>query len=129
MAAKATAARYPKDERFCSCPHMNLTRQSSSSKIRLRGQAPSGSGFTRADMMLHFAYGSNMSRAQMGARCPGARALGTATLRHWRFLIGLAGHRSIMPRPGAVVHGVLWRLGPRQFAAINAYERIDSGLC
>jgi hypothetical protein len=79
-------------------------------------------------MMLHFAYGSNMSRAQMGARCPGARALGAATLAHWRFIIGPAGHGSIVPRPGAIVHGVLWRLGVRDLAAINAYESIDSGL-
>ena len=79
-------------------------------------------------MTLHFAYGSNMSRAQMRARCPGARALGTATLDHWRFIIGIAGHGSIAPRPGAVVHGVLWRVGVRDLAAINAYENIDSGL-
>ena len=79
-------------------------------------------------MTLHFAYGSNMSRAQMGARCAGARALGTATLRHWRFVVGVEGHGSIVPRPGAVVHGVLWWVGPRELAAINAYENIDSGL-
>jgi hypothetical protein len=79
-------------------------------------------------MTLHFAYGSNMSRAQMGKRCPGARALGTATLRHWRFVIGAEGHGSIAPRPGALVHGVLWWVGPRELAAINAYENIDSGL-
>jgi hypothetical protein len=30
---------------------------------------------------LHFAYGSNMSRALMGARCPGATALGSRRLR------------------------------------------------
>ena len=79
-------------------------------------------------MTLHFAYGSNMSRAQMGARCPGARALGTATLPHWQFVIGVEGHGSILPRPGAIVHGVLWRLGARDLAAINAYENINSGL-
>jgi hypothetical protein len=79
-------------------------------------------------MMLHFAYGSNMSRAQMGARCPGARALGTATLDNWRFVIGREGHGSILPWPGAIVHGVLWRVGARELAAINAYENIDSGL-
>ena len=27
-----------------------------------------------------------------------------------------------------MVHGVLWRLGPRDLAAINAYESLDSGL-
>jgi AIG2-like family len=79
-------------------------------------------------MTLHFAYGSNMSRAQMTARCPGASALGTATLEHWRFVIGPGGHGSIVPRPGEVVHGVLWRLGARDIAAINSYEGIDSGL-
>jgi hypothetical protein len=79
-------------------------------------------------MMLHFAYGSNMSRAQMGARCPGARALGTATLKHWRFVIGVEGHGSIARWPGAIVHGVLWRVGARDLAAINAYENLDAGL-
>jgi hypothetical protein len=79
-------------------------------------------------MTLHFAYGSNMSRAQMGVRCPGARALGTATLKHWRFIIGVDGHGSIAPQPGAIVRGVLWRVGVRDLAAINAYENLDSGL-
>ena len=79
-------------------------------------------------MILHFAYGSNMSRVQMGARCPGASALGTATLRHWRFIIGPQGHGSIVPRPGGMVHGVLWRVGARELAAINAYEGVDIGL-
>jgi hypothetical protein len=79
-------------------------------------------------MTLHFAYGSNMSRAQMGARCPGARALGTATLDHWRFIIGPQGHGSIVPAPGVCVRGVLWRLGARDMAAINAYEAVDTGL-
>jgi hypothetical protein len=79
-------------------------------------------------MTLHFAYGSNMSRAQMGARCPGAKALGTAILEHWRFIIGVEGHGSIVSQPGAIVHGVLWRVGPREIAAINAYENLDTGL-
>ena len=79
-------------------------------------------------MTLHFAYGSNMSRALMGARCPGASVLGTAILAHWRFIIGVAGHGSIAPCPGAMVHGVLWRLDVRDVAAINAYENLDSGL-
>jgi hypothetical protein len=79
-------------------------------------------------MTLHFAYGSNMSRALMGRRCPGARALGTATLKHWRFVIGVEGHGSIAPWPGALVHGVLWGVGVRDLAAINAYENLDSGL-
>ena len=80
-------------------------------------------------MMLHFAYGSNMSRAQMGVRCPGAKALGTATLRalavRHRGAVAMARSRRA---PGAFVHGVLWRVGARDLAAINAYENLDSGL-
>jgi hypothetical protein len=79
-------------------------------------------------MTLHFAYGSNMSRALMGARCRGAEAVGIATLSGWRFVINPEGFGSIAPRPGGCVHGVLWRLSARDLAAINAYESVDSGL-
>jgi hypothetical protein len=77
---------------------------------------------------LHFAYGSNMSRPLMGMRCPGATALGTATLVGWRFVVIREGFGSIAPQPGRVVHGVLWRLALRDLAAVNAYECLDSGL-
>jgi hypothetical protein len=77
---------------------------------------------------LHFAYGSNMSRALMSGRCPGAEALGTATLFGWRFIINPEGFGSIALRPGGRVHGVLWWLSARDLAAINAYESVDSGL-
>ena len=79
-------------------------------------------------MTLHFAYGSNMSRALMQARCPRAEAIGTATLSGWRFLINPEGFGSIAPHPGERVYGVLWRLSARDLAAVNAYESVDSGL-
>lgn len=79
-------------------------------------------------MTLHFAYGSNMSRALMRRRCPGARALGPARLDGWRFVIMREGYASIVPAPGAAVHGVVWRLSPRDLAALNAYENLDRGL-
>ena len=69
-----------------------------------------------------------MSRAMMGARCPGATALGTATLHDWRFIIGVEGYASMVRQPGSIIHGVLWRLTPRDLAAVNAYERVDDGL-
>jgi gamma-glutamylcyclotransferase (GGCT)/AIG2-like uncharacterized protein YtfP len=78
--------------------------------------------------MLHFAYGSNMSRALMGARCPAAEALGTATLSGWRFVINPEGFGSLAPQQGSLVHGVLWRLTARDLAAVNAYESVGSGL-
>jgi len=79
-------------------------------------------------MTLHFAYGSNMSRALMQRRCPGARALGPARLDGWRFTIMREGYASIVPAAGAAVHGVAWRLSPRDLAALNAYESLDRGL-
>ena len=79
-------------------------------------------------MTLHFAYGSNMSRPHMRARCPDARAIGTMTLTGWRFVIGRDGYASLVRRPGSRVHGVLWRLSTRDLAAVDAYENVQSGL-
>jgi hypothetical protein len=79
-------------------------------------------------MTLHFAYGSNMSRTLMRGRCPQARAIGTATLAGWRFVIIPEGYGSLSPRQSGRVYGVLWRLTPRDLAAVNAYESLDSGL-
>lgn len=78
--------------------------------------------------MLHFAYGSNMSRPLMQRRCPEAREVGTGVLPGWRFVITVDGYASIVPWPAEFVYGVLWRLSPRDLAAVNAYESLDSGL-
>jgi AIG2-like family len=79
-------------------------------------------------MTLYFAYGSNMSRAGMAARCPAARALGPARLDDYRFFIGIDGWASVTPSPGDFVHGVLWALTPRDVAALHAYEGLHAGL-
>jgi gamma-glutamylcyclotransferase (GGCT)/AIG2-like uncharacterized protein YtfP len=78
-------------------------------------------------MTLYFAYGANMERAAMKNRCPGAVALGPALLRGRRYVIA-EGYGSIAPAPGSCVYGVLWRLTPRDLAALNAFESLDSGL-
>jgi hypothetical protein len=79
-------------------------------------------------MTLYFAYGSNMSRAGMRRRCPGAHAVGTAILDNHRFIVGLDGWGSVVPARGQSVYGVLWRLSPRDRAALHAYELLDKGL-
>jgi cation transport regulator ChaC len=78
--------------------------------------------------MLHFAYGSNMSRPLMATRCPSADMIGIATLSGWRFAINPDGFGSLVLQSGGRVHGVLWRLTARDLAAINAYESVGSGL-
>jgi gamma-glutamylcyclotransferase (GGCT)/AIG2-like uncharacterized protein YtfP len=79
-------------------------------------------------MTLYFAYGSNMSRAPMRARCPTAREAGTATLAGHRLIITSDGYASVVPEPGGIVYGLLWRLAPRDLAALNTYESLDTGL-
>jgi gamma-glutamylcyclotransferase (GGCT)/AIG2-like uncharacterized protein YtfP len=78
--------------------------------------------------MLHFAYGSNMHLGLMRARCPDACVIGRAVLSDHRFVITRDGYASVTPAQGGVVHGLLWRLSPRDLAALNAYENIDAGL-
>ena len=78
-------------------------------------------------MTLYFAYGANMERAAMQARCPGAAALGPARLCGWRYVIA-SGYGSVARASGAAVFGVLWRLTPRDLAALNIFESLDSGL-
>ena len=79
-------------------------------------------------MTLYFAYGSNMDRVAMKRRCPGAVAVGTAVLDGYRFFIGLDGWGSVAPARGERVHGVVWRVTPRDLTVLNAYELLDKGL-
>jgi len=79
-------------------------------------------------MTLYFAYGSNMDRAAMRRRCPRARALGPAALEGYRFFVGIDGWGSVAASLGNIVHGVLWRLTPRDVAALHAYELLHKGL-
>lgn len=79
-------------------------------------------------MVLHFAYGSNMSRTLMRPRCPRAQEIGPAILAHHRFLISTDGYATVAEAPGEEVHGFLWRLETRDLAALNVYERVDGGL-
>ena len=79
-------------------------------------------------MTFYFAYGSNMHRLAMKRRCPSARAVGPAALNGYRFFVGLDGWGSVAPSAGHIVHGVLWRLTPRDIAALHAYELLHQGL-
>ena len=49
--------------------------------------------------MLHFAYGSNMHRGLMQARCPDARVVGRAVLRDHRFVVTRDGYASVAAAP------------------------------
>ncbi|MFE3545597.1 gamma-glutamylcyclotransferase family protein [Nocardia sp. NPDC059177] len=81
-------------------------------------------------MVLYFAYGSNMSAAQMRRRCPGATLRGIGTLERFR----LAFNRTGSYRPGAVasvepsaepssqVIGLVWEMSDHDLREMDAIE-------
>lgn len=64
----------------------------------------------------------------MRRHCPTANEVGTAVLDGRRFVITADGYASVERHMGGVVHGVLWRLMPRDLAALNIYESVETGL-
>ncbi len=78
--------------------------------------------------MLHFAYGSNMHRDVMRRHAPASVPLGPAALANHRFVITADGYASVELTRAQTVHGVLWRLTPRDRVTLDAWENIASGL-
>ena len=77
--------------------------------------------------MLHFAYGSNMHRGVMRKHAPTAAPIGLARLADYRFVITSDGYASIEPAHAQSVHGVLWRLTPRDRVTLDLWENIAAG--
>ncbi len=84
-------------------------------------------------MKLYFAYGSNLSKAQMQERCPASvpfepylltqfrlEFVGESTLR-W----GPGGVATIIPSPVQVVPGALYRITPEDEEALDGFEGVD----
>jgi len=78
--------------------------------------------------VLHFAYGSNMHRAVMRRHAPAAEPIGVAQLAGFRFIITMDGYASVQPARAHIVHGVLWRLTPRDRTTLDIWENIAGGL-
>ena len=76
--------------------------------------------------MLYFAYGSNLHRADMLARCPAALPLGRARLPDHALVF--RSWADVAPAPGRAVVGGLWRITPACAAALDAYEDVAGGL-
>jgi AIG2-like family len=78
--------------------------------------------------MLHFAYGSNMHRAVMRRHAPAAQPIGIAALADHRFIITADGYASVEPARAQTVHGVLWRITPRDRVTLDGWENIAGKL-
>jgi AIG2-like family len=78
--------------------------------------------------MLHFAYGANMHRDVMRRHAPAAQPIGAAALADHRFIITADGYASVAPTTAHTVHGVLWRITPRDRVTLDAWENISGKL-
>lgn len=72
----------------------------------------------------YFAYGSNLSVRQMAQRCPEAADPQPATLADHDWLINERGVATVEAVPGAVVHGVVWRLSDHDLAKLDSAEGV-----
>jgi phage replication-related protein YjqB (UPF0714/DUF867 family)/cation transport regulator ChaC len=81
----------------------------------------------RGGPQRYFAYGSNMSVAQMAERCPGAGSPLRAVLADHVWLCNERGVATIAPVPGRVVHGVLWAVSAENITALDRYEGVAGG--
>ena len=79
-------------------------------------------------MMLHFAYGANMHRDVMRRHAPAATPIGAAALADHRFIITADGYASVAPGLAHTVHGVLWRITPRDRVTLDAWENVAGKL-
>jgi len=68
-----------------------------------------------------------MSRRVMRRHAPDAEPVGVARLPGYRFVIAANGYASVASRLGGTVHGVLWRLTPRDRATLDAWESVAAG--
>ena len=78
--------------------------------------------------MLHFAYGANMHRDVMRRHAAAAQPIGTAALADRRFIITADGYASVAPALADKVHGVLWRITPRDRVTLDAWENVAGKL-
>lgn len=79
-------------------------------------------------VILHFSYGSNMHQAVMHRHAPSAEPVGSATLADHRFIITGDGYASVKHATAHIVHGVLWRLTPRDRVTLDGWENVAGGL-
>lgn len=80
---------------------------------------------------IYFAYGSNMDRERIRKRCPSATILGLGILEEYKLVFNTVGNKAegkgggianIIPSPGHVVYGVLYRIPKKELERLNNIE-------
>jgi len=75
--------------------------------------------------VLYLAYGSNLSRARMAARCPAAQPVRPVTVTGWGLRFETVA--TIVPDPRATLCAALYRLTPACERTLDAVEGVDEG--
>lgn len=78
----------------------------------------------RMESDLYFAYGSNLNREGMAARCADSEPVAAAVLEGWG--LTFRGVADIERREGARAHGALWRVSARDLKSLDSYEGYPS---
>lgn len=76
---------------------------------------------------IYFAYGSNMNRAQMAKRCPGAEPIAISAICNFEFYINSRGVAGVKPAVGKTCNGVLWQLKKEHWSTLDIYEGVRHG--
>lgn len=77
--------------------------------------------------MLYFAYGSNLWRQQMAARCPDNEKIGAGRLDGWRWIITTRGYAGIVVSEGDYVLGTVYELSESDVRNLDRFEGIWQG--
>lgn len=78
----------------------------------------------RTETRAYFAYGSNLLKAQMAARCPSHAELGVALLKGHRVVIGGRGYATIIPDSNFTTWGVVYILTQEDERALDLKEGV-----
>jgi len=75
---------------------------------------------------LHFAYGSNLSFAQMDSRCPENTQMGIGILHGYRWIISSRGYANVVKSDSDYVMGRIYKINKRDEDRLDKKEGFNS---
>ena len=76
---------------------------------------------------FYFGYGSNLSKEQMGLRCPDSEYFISGKLPGYEWLINRRGYASIKTSKDAFVLGEIFKLSEKDVEYLDIYENVSEG--
>lgn len=70
--------------------------------------------------MLYFAYGSNLNKKQMKARCPESVPITKTVLKNFKLVFNY--YADIVEIPGEIVYGAVYDVSDSDIKKLNRYE-------